>query len=276
MRNFIIKVLNIGFFGILAADVESDDVFSLIIVLGAAITLAAGYLIGSFSPSIYFSKKYFGGDIRESGSGNAGSTNMLRTHGKKAGIMTALGDLGKSVVACFIGYLILGYDGAALAGFAAVVGHIAPVFYRFKGGKGVMVAAGTLLCLDPIVFLVCIAIFAGIILLSKTVSIGSAMTALIYPLIFIRLGGHFGIPMVTAIITMVLVLFMHRHNISRILEGTEPKISIGGKKKSDKEEEAAEENAEEAGGDASTESENEKKESKMNPNTSKKKVKKRK
>ena len=213
-----------------------------------------GYFIGAFSPAIYFSKKLYGSDVRESGSGNAGSTNMLRTHGKKAGLITALGDFTKGVITAVLGYILFGYNGAAIAGLFAVVGHIAPVYYRFKGGKGVMVAASVLLMLDPIVFLISIALFVLIVYLTKYVSIGSIMAALVYPLIFVRLGGHLGIPAITSILSGALIIYMHRGNIARLKEGTENKLSFGKKKAEEQpseneeprsEEEEAEEDSEE-------------------------------
>ena len=223
------RVYNGGLFSFLTG---GDDTTAVILTgVGVFISLVAGYLLGSFNPAIHFSKKLYGADIRTAGSGNAGSTNMLRTHGKKAGLLTALCDLGKTVIACLIGYLCIGYNGAALAGFGALLGHIAPVFYKFKGGKGVMVAAATVLMLDPITFLICIAIFAGVFYISRTVSIASIMAVLVYPMILNRVGNYVGISLICAILTTVVVFFMHRENISRILAGTEPKTTIGGKKK---------------------------------------------
>ena len=222
------RVFNGGIFSFLTG---GDDLTAVILTgVGVFVSLVGGYLLGSFNPAIHFSKKLYGEDIRKSGSGNAGSTNMLRTHGKKAGLITALCDLGKTVIACLIGYLLIGYNGAALAGFGALLGHIAPIFYKFKGGKGVMVAAGTVLMLDPVTFLICIGVFAGVLYISKTVSIASIMAVLIYPMILNRVGNHVGISLICAILTMVIILFMHRSNISRILAGTEPKTTIGGKK----------------------------------------------
>ncbi len=272
MLQKIIDLFNHGIFGNLAAKEQNEALAVFYIVFPCALLLASGYLIGSLNPAIFFSKKLYGKDIRESGSGNAGMTNMLRTHGKKAGIITAVCDLGKAIASCLIGYIIFGYDGAALAGFATMLGHIAPVFYKFKGGKGVLVAAGTLLCLDPIVFVITLAIFAGVFFISKTVSIASIMSILVYPYIFLKIGGHYGVPGVCAILTMALVIFMHRKNIQRIFEGTEPKTTVGGKKKATtKEIEETHENTSEP----SEESEPVRK-SKPNPNTSKKKAKKRK
>lgn len=224
------NILNLGIFGIAATESAQDTLKAVFFAIGALLCIVEGYLIGSFSPAIYFSKRMFGSDVRESGSGNAGSTNMLRTHGKKAGLITALGDFFKGVLVALLGYILFGYNGAAIAGLFAVVGHIAPLYYRFKGGKGVMVAASVLLMLDPIVFLICIALFAAIVLLTKFVSLGSVMTALIYPLLFTRVGGHLGIPLICVFLSAALIVFMHRANIKRLLEGKENKISIGKKK----------------------------------------------
>lgn len=228
------RVYNGGVFSFLTG---GDDKTAVILTgVGVFISLVAGYLIGSFNPAIHFSKKLYGTDIRTAGSGNAGSTNMLRTHGKKAGLITALCDLGKTVIACIIGYLCIGYNGAALAGFGALLGHIAPVYYKFRGGKGVMVAAATVLMLDPVTFLICIGVFAGVFYLSKTVSIASIMAVLIYPMVLNRIGNFIGISLICAVLTMMLVIFMHRQNLSRIFAGTEPKTTIGGKKKKETEE----------------------------------------
>ncbi len=275
MWDTIIKILNVGVFGILSVSNGTGRLAAFYIVLGALLCIVSGYLLGSFNPAIYFSKKLFGGDIRKEGSGNAGMTNMLRTHGKKAGILTALCDLGKTVAACFLGYIFLGYEGAALAGFFTMLGHIAPVFYGFKGGKGIMVTAGTLLCLDPIVFLITIAIFALVFYISKTVSIASIMAGLVYPFIFLRVGGHYGLAGVCAIITTFIILFTHRQNIKRILDGTEPKTTIGGRKKKAEEVESApaEGAAEQPEAEEPQEAE---RTGKINPNTSKKKAKRRK
>lgn len=230
------NILNLGFFGIAATESTSEVFKSIFFAVGALLSIAAGYFIGSLNPAIYFSKKLFGGDVRLEGSGNAGSTNMLRTYGKKAGAMTAGCDFAKGVVSAIIGYILFGYNGAAIAGLFAVVGHIAPIYYGFKGGKGVMVAASVLLMLDPIVFLVCIAIFAAIIFLTKIVSFASITTALVYPFIFTRLGNHLGIPAITTIISGALIIIMHKENMKRIYHGEEKKITIGKPKVKDTEE----------------------------------------
>lgn len=235
------NILNLGFLGIAATSSSNEVLKSIFFALGAILSVVDGYFIGSLNPAIYFSKKLFGGDVRLEGSGNAGSTNMLRTYGKKAGAMTAGCDFAKGIVAALIGYIIFGYNGAAIAGLFAVVGHIAPIYYNFKGGKGVMVAASILLMLDPVVFVVCIAIFAALIFLTKIVSFASITTALVYPFIFTRLGNHLGIPAITTIISGALIIIMHKENIKRIYHGEEKKITIGKPKKEVQNEDTLEE-----------------------------------
>jgi len=242
------NILNYGLFGIAAREASGEVSQALFFALGALLCIVEGYLIGAFSPAIYFSKKLFGSDVRESGSGNAGSTNMLRTHGKKAGLITALGDFSKGVLTGLLGYILFGYDGAAIAGLFAVVGHIAPVYYGFKGGKGVMVAAASLFMLDPIVFVICIAIFALLVYFTRFVSFGSISVALMYPLIFVRLGGHLGIPAIAAILTGALIIFMHRANIKRLMRGEESKISLGKKKDGEQSEQSEQSEETEADG----------------------------
>lgn len=111
--------------------------------LGNLLIVAAAYLLGSLNFAIIVSKKLYGKDIRKYGSHNAGMTNMFRTFGKKAGFLTLAGDADKALVSVLLGRLLLGEDGAYLAGLFCILGHIAPAYYRFKGGKGVVVTAVT-------------------------------------------------------------------------------------------------------------------------------------
>ena len=110
---------------------------------------AGGYLLGSISSAVIVSRALYSDDIRRHGSGNAGMTNMFRTWGKKAGILTLVGDVVKTAVAVVLGYLWLGYMGAYLAGLFCMLGHMFPVFYKFRGGKGVLVAAVTIMLTEP-------------------------------------------------------------------------------------------------------------------------------
>ena len=127
--------------------------------LGNLLIVAAAYLLGSLNFAIIVSKKLYGKDIRKYGSHNAGMTNMFRTFGKKAGLLTLAGDAGKALVSVLLGRLLLGEDGAYLAGLFCILGHIAPAYYRFKGGKGVVVTAVTVAIIDPVIFAVLVVEF---------------------------------------------------------------------------------------------------------------------
>ena len=133
----------------------------------------AGYLLGSVSISILMSKKAMGGDVREKGSGNAGATNMARVYGWSAGFLTLGGDMLKAAIAMLIGLLLLGDLGIAIGGIAAMIGHCFPVFYGFKGGKGVSILAAVACFMDWRVVVIGLAIFIIVALLTKKVSPGS-------------------------------------------------------------------------------------------------------
>ena len=232
-------------------------------ILGILVCAAASYLLGQLNFAIILSKKLFGVDVRDYGSGNGGATNMLRTFGKKAGIVTLLGDMGKAVVSCIIGYLILGRFGAYLAGFFCMLGHNFPAKYKFKGGKGVACAAAVILMTDlgnithiPFVFIVVLLCFALIALGLKYVSLASVMCMLIYPLLLNRVDNFILSHVITeenvnditapaaaaiyrdvnlsfliAFLMAVLVIFMHRENIKRLLRGEESKLDLSKKQK---------------------------------------------
>lgn len=182
---------------------------------------ALSYLLGSVSFSILMSKLFLGGDVREKGSGNAGATNMARVYGMKAGIFTLLGDVFKAIISVAVGWLLLGENGIALGGLSCLIGHCFPVLHGFHGGKGVSVGAAIALAVDWRVFLVVIATFLISAFLSKKVSLGSvcasvsiSVAALIFQVSTPRL--------ILAFVGMVIVVFQHRENISRLIKGTEP------------------------------------------------------
>ena len=200
--------------------------------------VAAAYLLGSLNFAIIVSKKLYGKDIRKYGSHNAGVTNMFRTFGKKAGFLTLAGDAGKALVSVLLGRLLLGEDGAYLAGLFCILGHIAPAYYRFKGGKGVVVTAVTVAIIDPVIFAVLVVVFALVFLIWRYVSLASVIAAFVYPgAVFIsaqiRSGGQ-GMPYMTAMLfsafVALLILFLHRENIKRIFERTESKVYFRKKK----------------------------------------------
>lgn len=213
---------------------ETYGVHIALLILSFVVVALAAYLLGSLNFALIISKFKFRDDIRRHGSGNAGMTNMLRTYGKTAAGFTFLGDAVKAALAIVIGGLLNGVIGAYTAGFFCILGHMFPIFYKFKGGKGVVTSAVMILMLDWRVFLILAVIFFSIVLSTKYMSLGSVMGILIYPLLLYNFNGP-GISILFALATTVLVVFMHRENIKRLLEHRENKISFGSKKpKSDK------------------------------------------
>ncbi len=194
------------------------------------------FLIGSFSPAIFISNTVAKRDIRKYGSGNAGSTNMARTFGWKFGIFTFLGDVVKgATVALLASYAstLLNEDGIRFAvvfgSIFAVVGHNWPIYYSFRGGKGVATTLGVLLVVMPVPTLICLIPTALTMLLSKTVSLGSIF-GVIFTVIaaFITEPGFNETHIITTTLC-VLVWLLHIPNIKRLLNGTERKF--GNKKK---------------------------------------------
>ena len=184
----------------------------------------AGYLLGSISVAIVACRRLYGADVREYGSGNAGATNVARVFGMKAGVITFVGDLIKSAAALLLGTWFCGEVGRCAAACACLVGHCWPVFFGFRGGKGVTVSAAVALLLDPRLFLILVAVFFIAFYFSRTVSICSISAAIAYPLIMLLLHDTSRPMLITGIFVALLVIFLHRENIKRILHGTEPKF----------------------------------------------------
>ena len=198
--------------------------------MGLALSLAAGYLLGSVSFSIILSRLKYQDDIRRHGSGNAGMTNTLRTYGKLSAVLVLIGDFGKGFLAAWLGWKLGGSAMAAyLAGFCAVVGHMFPLYFGFRGGKGVATAAGVILGTCPQVFVVLAVLFAGIIFFSRYVSLGSISVAAVYPLLMLfwiwGIPGFLRVEMLCAAGMAGLVIWAHRSNIGRLLSGTENRLS---------------------------------------------------
>ena len=205
----------------------------LIIGICILFSIVIPYLIGSINFAIVLSKLR-GEDIRNHGSKNAGATNMLRTYGKKAAIITLAGDFFKGTFAVLIGMLLFGMDGQYLAALFAVLGHVFPIYYKFKGGKGIATAAGTILACEPLVLLVLLFIFALIVGFTKYVSLASITVAFFYPLlldryykIFLPYEGYTsGIHILFVFILSAVVFFKHYPNMKRLLNRTESKVSF--------------------------------------------------
>ena len=196
------------------------------------------YLIGSINFSVILSKKMAGFDLREKGSGNAGTTNMLRTVGKGAAALTLICDVLKGVVAIGIAILI-GKTGAdidkallvQIAGIAVVLGHTFPIFFQFKGGKGVATSLGVLLLSNWQIGLICLVFGLLLIILTRMVSLGSCSSAVLFPVLTLFISENYIVSQgsgyfIYSVILAIIVLFNHRSNIKRILTGTENKISF--------------------------------------------------
>lgn len=199
------------------------------------------YLIGSINFSIILSKRMAGFDIREKGSGNAGTTNMLRAVGKKAAVITLICDILKGVVSILIavlaGKIIKNLDNALLlqlAGIFVIIGHTFPVFFKFKGGKGIATALGVLLMINWQIGLICLIFALVLMALTKMVSVGSIAAAILFPILVAFIDQNYIVPtsnsnwsyLVFSIIVALLVIFNHRANVQRILNGTENRLSF--------------------------------------------------
>lgn len=199
-----------------------DFVYGLLCAVG-------GYLIGSVSVSILLSRLVFGNDVRAQGSGNAGAANVARVLGFGAGALTFLGDFAKGVLAMWLGNLLLGSPGTCIAGIACLLGHCFPVYFHFKGGKAVSTGAAVALMLDWRLLLVAVAAFALAALLFRTASV-SSMTAAVAVAICAPFLTHDAALLTLSTFAALLVLVMHRANIRRLINGTEPKFHFGRRK----------------------------------------------
>ena len=202
------------------------------------ITAVIAYLIGSINFSVILSKKMAGFDVREKGSGNAGTTNMLRSVGKKAAALTLICDVLKGVVAIliamFIGWAFNVENQSLLvqiAGIAVVLGHTFPIFFGFKGGKGVATSLGILIMSNWQIGLICLVFGVLLIALTRMVSLGSCSAAVLFPVLTLFITDHYIVTqgsgyLIYSIILAVIVLFNHRSNIKRIMAGNENRISF--------------------------------------------------
>jgi glycerol-3-phosphate acyltransferase PlsY len=221
--------------------------------------MVISYLLGSCNSSIIVVKCLKHEDIREHGSKNAGLTNTLRCYGKFPALLTLIGDLAKGIIAVLLSLLvfklIIGWDCFTappewypsvldeqavgyIAGIFAIIGHIFPIYYGFKGGKGILVSCSILIVIDPLTFVIIIPFFALVLFFTRYVSVSSISAAILYP--FLTFALHYfaeGEPLSNCILhtilvacTSVLLIYMHRANIKRLREGTENKFSFSKKK----------------------------------------------
>lgn len=228
------EIMYKGFLGYYLGETgtQSGFAFLMLSALGFLVVALSSYMLGSCNFAIIISEKFFKEDIRTYGSGNAGMTNMLRTYGKGPAALTLLADALKAVVSILIGRLIWGIVGAHIAGLACMIGHVFPVFYKFKGGKGVVVAFVTILMTNWKVGLILLLFFVVLVAGTKFISLGSVMCALIYPLLLARMLGN--APQITILFAfglMLIIVLKHASNIKRLLNGTENKLSFTKKDK---------------------------------------------
>ncbi len=230
-----------GLFGVICESLSltAENIgYWLFMLLSVILCVAAGYLLGSVNAAIIISTKKYKSDIRTHGSGNAGMTNMFRIFGKTGGLLTLFGDLGKTLLPILLGYLFFSYPGSYIAGLFVVLGHCFPIYYKFKGGKGVLAMFVMMLACDPPVFLMMILVFAIVVIGTRFVSMSSVMAAFFMP-IFINSwyaimygdGAVSGIRMPIAFLITLTVVVMHIPNLKRILNREEPKIKMPWEKK---------------------------------------------
>ena len=185
------------------------------------ILMACSYFIGCISPATIVAKAN-GIDIRKEGSGNPGTTNVLRTLGKKAAAVTLIIDILKGAVPVLIG----AFAGPVFAfgcGTMAMIGHVWPFQFKFKGGKGVATGIGVILAVNPILGLMLLVIFAAVVAITRSVSLGSCIAAFVMPALAIVLVPDF---FWFAVIIAAIIIIKHRANLARIVRGEESKLSF--------------------------------------------------
>ncbi len=192
------------------------------LVLGEWIACAAvGYLLGNFQTAVLVSKRYYHDDVRDHGSGNAGSTNMVRVFGYKPGLVTFAGDFLKAVAGVLLGRLICGTSGGYIGGFFVVIGHCWPAFAKFRGGKGVASSCGVAFMTFPLGALVALSIGGLIAVLTKRVSLMSLIGILLF-FVSVLLFRRTDLPLVILAALLFCVVYLrHIDNIKRLFKGEE-------------------------------------------------------
>ena len=186
------------------------------------LVIIIAYFLGNISPSILLGRAK-GVDIKKEGSGNAGTTNARRVLGKKAAVITLIIEISNGFAAVQIGYWLSGSQAAMFCALAAFIGHIWPLLFKFKGGKGVAVAFGTVLGINWQLALLALGIVALTVLITRMVSMGSVIAAVSFPVISYFLERDF---FWFGIVMALIMLYAHRSNIKRIVKGEEHKLSL--------------------------------------------------
>ena len=192
-----------------------------------ALSCVVAYLLGSLSTGLIVSRAAHGPDLRKVGSGNTGASNVQRTMGWKYGLITFAGDSVKGVVACLFAWLVTGDHMASLAaGLAAIVGHNWPVYYRFRGGKGVAASCGVLLYCFPVPALICFAVTIALIAVTRYISLGSMFLLVSYAVyVSLTYQGDWKLYVIIwAALLALICIGRHHANIVRLIHGTENKL----------------------------------------------------
>ena len=209
----------------------------MLITLMLALTAIIGYIMGSVNGSIIVSRFLFGSDVRRQGSGNAGLTNFYRTYGITGIVGVIAIDALKCVLGTLIGGLLLTLAGPArfeaeftdvgrlVATFSVILGHVFPIFYGFKGGKGILTGVSCVFVVDYHAALIALVIFAIVVVATHYVSLGSVLSTLSVPVTLLA-NGFSGICMILTIVSVALIVIKHAENISRLIHHKEPKISF--------------------------------------------------
>ncbi|MDP4093724.1 MAG: glycerol-3-phosphate 1-O-acyltransferase PlsY [Bacillota bacterium] len=202
----------------------------MILVLKVIAVAVVGYLLGSINSSLVVGK-FYGVDVRQHGSGNAGANNTLRTLGKKAAVLVTAGDILKGVAACIIGHYIVGTVngldkfGLIVGGISAIIGHNWPLYFGFRGGKGVLTTFSVILMMDWQVGLILLGAFIIVVVITGYVSLGSIIGASLFPIVSaVPLFNNKSTFVLFAIVVAFLVIIRHKSNIERIFKGTESKF----------------------------------------------------
>ena len=189
------------------------------------LTLIISYLIGAIPCGVVLTKLTGAGDVRESGSGNIGATNVYRTAGRKLGVLTLIGDIVKGVIPVVYAIYVVEMtpEQTAMVACATFLGHLYPVYLGFKGGKGVATALGIYLVLSPLSVLVAAFVFVGLVWIWRYVSLGSICSAGLVPALAYFFEGSLPLLYASLFISL-MVIWRHRENIGRLLKGTENKF----------------------------------------------------
>lgn len=200
------------------------------LILKLVLVAVIGYLLGSANTSLIVGK-FYGVDVRKHGSGNAGATNTLRTLGKKAAILAGLGDVLKGVTACLIGLFLIGdlkdigKLGVMLGGISAIIGHNWPVYFGFKGGKGIFTSFAVVLMMDWKIGLILFGLFIVVVTLTRYISLGSILASGLFPIVSILPVFKKSYIFISfALVLGMLAVIRHRANIVRLIKGTESKF----------------------------------------------------